>query len=280
MSLHAMSASAPTRPVVRYHGGKWVLAPWIIRHFPAHKVYVDLFGGGGSVLMRKPRSYAEVYNDLDDEIVNVFQVLRDPEQAAQLIHSIRLTPFARRELDAAYLVVAGETPVERARRSIVRTFLGFGSNGMNGARKTGFRSNSNRSGTTPAHDWANYPDALRAVVERMRGVVIENRDWADVVRQHDSQHTLFYADPPYLHNTRTDAKRYRYEMTDADHTRLAAGLRAVRGMVVVSGYPSPLYDELYAGWQCVRKAAHADGALDRIECLWISPSAVINKNLF
>lgn len=145
----------PTRPVLRWHGGKWLLAPWIISHFPAHDVYVEPFGGGGSVLMRKARAYAEIWNDLDGDVVNLFRVLRSSD-ADRLVAHLRLTPFAREGFVEAY----GESqdPVERARRLIIRSFQGFGSDGHNGARITGFRANSSRSGTTPAHDWANYPD--------------------------------------------------------------------------------------------------------------------------
>src|SRR5882757_5330119 len=99
-----------TRPALRYHGGKWLMAPFIIRHFPAHRIYVEPFGGGASVLIRKARSYAEIYNDLDDEVVNVFRVLRD--QGPQLREALQLTPFARSEY-----VMAGESsedPVEQA----------------------------------------------------------------------------------------------------------------------------------------------------------------------
>lgn len=144
-----------SRPVLRWHGGKWTLAPWIIDLMPSHRAYVEPFGGAASVLIRKPRSYAEVYNDLDDDVVNLFRVLRGPD-AGRLVEQIALTPFASTEFFGAY--DRSDDDVERARRLIVRSFMGFGSNATH--RKSGFRSNSNRSGTTPARDWLNYPAAL------------------------------------------------------------------------------------------------------------------------
>ena len=150
--------SGPTRPALRWHGGKWRLAPWIIEHFGRHRVYVEPFGGGGNVLIRKPRSYAEIYNDLDGDAVNFFRVLRDPIQSSRLIELLKLTPFSREDFALAYN--RSDDPVERARRLVARSFMGFGSNGHN--RCTGFRANSNRSGTTPAHDWSNYPDLYRS----------------------------------------------------------------------------------------------------------------------
>lgn len=140
----------PDRPVLRWLGGKWKLAPWIIGHFPPHRVYVESFGGAASVLMRKPRSYGEVYNDLDQEVVNLFRVLQSPAEAAELREKLRLTPFAREEFELGYLDC--EDPIERARRLVILCFMGFGSNGHNKATRTGFRANSNRSGTDGARD--------------------------------------------------------------------------------------------------------------------------------
>jgi DNA adenine methylase len=192
--------NAPTRPVLRWHGGKWKLAPWIISHFPKHRVYVEPFGGAASVLLRKERSYAEVYNDLDRHVVGLFGILRDEAQAARLKLALELTPFARAEFLTAY--EDSDDPIESARRLIIRAFMGHGSDSATGV-VSGFRANSNRSGTTPAHDWANYPDALPATVERLRGVIVEQRDACDVMRQHDGPTTLHYVDPPYMHETRT-----------------------------------------------------------------------------
>lgn len=261
--------SQPTRPVLRWHGGKWLLAPWIIAHFPEHRAYVEPFGGAASVLIRKPRSYAEVYNDLDGAVVNLFRVLRSGH-AGDLVESLRLTPFARTEFVQAY--EPASDPVERARRLIIRSFMGFGSNGHN--RSTGFRANSSRSGTAPAHDWANYPDCLTQVVERLRGVAIESKDAKAVMAQHDAPTALHYVDPPYMFEARADlSKDYAHELTDADHAELLTFLRGLRGMVVLSGYPCALYDEVLADWTRVDRAALADGAKPRIEVLWINPAA-------
>jgi len=261
-------AAAPKRPLVRYHGGKWKLAPWILRHLPQHRVYVEPYGGGGSVLLQKPRSYAEVYNDLDGEIVNLFRVARDHGES--LAQAVELTPFARAEFAQAY--EPDDDPMEQARRTLIRAFMGFGSAGASG-QVTGFRANSSRSGTTPAHDWVNFPSSLRAVVQRLRGVVIENRDALDVMRHQDGPDTVHYVDPPYVHETRHMRERcpaYRHEMTNQQHRELAEVLASLRGAVVVSGYRCPLYDELFDGWQRIDAAAHADGARDRVESLWIS----------
>lgn len=257
----------PTRPVLRWHGGKWLLAPWIISHFPKHRVYVEPFGGAGSVLMRKQRSYAEIWNDLDGEVVNLFRVLRSSD-APRLIEQLRLTPFARDEFQAAY--EPSTEPVERARRLVIRSFMGFGSNGHQ--RRTGFRSNSNRSGTTPAHDWVNYPDALACAVERLQGVVILNIDAIEAMRGHDAPETLHYVDPPYLPETRDAGSDYAHEMDDAQHVALLEYLRTVEGMVILSGYPSTLYDDALTGWWRIERRALADGASERTEVLWINPA--------
>lgn len=274
--------NAVTRPLVRYHGGKWMLASWIISHFPPHRVYVEPFGGGGSVLLRKPRSYAEVYNDLDSEIVNLFRVARD--QGEELQRRLHLTPFARDELLAAY--ESSDDPIERARHTVVRAFMGFASAAVCG-EVTGFRANSNIGGTTPAHDWQNFPEAFAVIIERLRCIVIENKYATDIMQQHDASDTLHYCDPPYVHSTRSDKTRnsntkksYKFELYDNEHRDLAEFLHGLHGMVIVSGYPSALYGEIYHDWQRVERPALADGARPRTEVLWMNPQcAGLQRNM-
>ncbi|ODS59804.1 MAG: DNA methyltransferase [Erythrobacter sp. SCN 68-10] len=277
----------PTRPALRWHGGKWLLAPWIISQFPAHRIYVEPFGGAWSVGMRKPRCYAEIWNDLDGELVNYFTVLRDPRQAAELTSALRLTPFAREEFNRAYEVT--EDPLERARRLVIRAFMGHGSDGASGQYRTGFRATSNRSGTTPAHDWANLPDCLDLVAKRVTGVVIESRPAIEVMAKHDGPETLHYVDPPYLPETRARCNRradnggvYLHELTTEQHVELLDFLDSLTGMVVLSGYPSTIYDQRLEHWHRVERSALKDGAAPATEVLWINPAAWagLNRDLF
>lgn len=254
-----------TRPILRWHGGKWRLADWIIAHLPSHRVYVEPFGGAASVLLKKPRSYCEVYNDLDGEVVNLFCVART--QGERLRELLELTPFARDEFVLSYEPT--DDPLERARRTVVRSFMGFASNAHH--KPTGFRANSSRTGTVPAHDWRNYPMAFAATIERLRGVVIENRDATAVMHAHDAEETVHYVDPPYVASTRDGGADYRHELSDGDHIQLAETLHNLRGAVVLSGYRCDLYDNLYKGWRRIEKSTHASGAEPRTECLWLSP---------
>jgi len=244
------------RPVLRYYGGKWLTAPWIISHFPEHRVYVEPFAGAGSVLLRKLRSYAEILNDIDGDVVNLFEVLRD--RGPELLEKVKLTPFARDEHSRAY--IPARDPVERARRVLVRSFLGFGSDSI--WRKSGFRADSNRSGTTPAIDWKNFPSIIPAIINRLMGVIIENRDAFEIICKHDRWDTLIYVDPPYLHSSRSGGERYRHELSNEQHEGLAYILNKSKSKVVVSAYPSPLYNRLYSGWYTDEKRVLAQCVAD------------------
>jgi DNA adenine methylase len=217
---------------------------------------------------------------LDLEIVNVFRVLQDPSAAEELRRRITLTPYARAEFALAATIEGGGS-VRRAWRTIVRSFMGHGSDSIT-IPHTGFRANANRNGTTPAQDWTRWPDIIPAFVERLRGVVIECRPAVEIILQHDGPAALIYADPPYVHSTRSTkanhrgaagrAHGYRHEMTDDDHRTLAEVLHTAKGMVVLSGYQSDLYEELYGDWRRISRKSFGDGAVAREESLWFSPN--------
>lgn len=268
----------PKRPLLRYHGGKWRLAPWIIAHFPRHHVYLEPFGGAASVLLQKERSYAEIYNDLDEEVVGLFRILRDPAKARTLRRLVERTPYARTEFEQAYL--ASDDEIERARRLIVRSWMGHGSSGLRG-HKTGFRLGSHLERTNPGDDWADWPDALPALVARLRGVMIERRPAAQVIAKHDRPDTLMYLDPPYMFSVRSKKRigndlyhGYRHEIDDSGHKALLKQLTGLAAMVVLSGYPHPMYDKALKGWRRFTTDAHADRGEKRVEALWLNPACV------
>lgn len=242
--------NAPTaaikRPVLRYFGGKWRIAPWVISHFPPHTCYVEPFGGGGSVLLRKEPSPIEVFNDLDREVVHFFRTLR--ERGDELIRMIALTPYARDELELTYEPV--DDPIERARRMFVRSWQGRG--GARNQWKAGWRyQRSDAQRKSSVRDWDEW-ERLYDVVARLKQIQIERQAATKIIDVYDTPDTLFYCDPPYTAESRAQRwarHAYAHEMTDGDHRALAERLQAVRGMVVISGYPSPLYDEMYGGWE-------------------------------
>lgn len=267
------------RPFFRYHGAKFRIAARIIEHFPAHRIYVEPFAGAAGVLLKKERSYAEVLNDRNSEIVNVFRVMRDPVSSESLRHKLELTPWAREEFLLAY--EPAPDPVEQARRTIARAFMAFGTTAER-PNRTGFRSKAYRQNQTGPADWRNYPGELPYFLDRLRGVTIENRHGIEIIEQQDTDETLFYCDPPYVHATRTALlhKRgpndcgYLHEMSDDDHRALAQILHNIEGMAIISGYACRLYDEeLYPDWQRVSFHAAADRGQKRVEVLWINPAA-------
>lgn len=279
--------TAPRRPVMRYHGGKWLLAPWIISHFPRHHVYVEAFAGAASVLMRKPRSPVEIINDLDEDVVNVFRVLRNPESGEELARRIRLTPFSRAEFNSTYGPAGRgapevDDPIERARLTLIRQMMGFGTSGLV-RNRTGFRATTHRNRNQDySWDWARYPIHIRAFIERLTGVTVECEPALELIDRHDQPDVLLYVDPPYVHETRGVVRGdghngYRHEMTNEDHRALAERLNRCEAMVVLSGYQSDLYEELYEGWATETRNARIQGqggADQRIEVLWLNAPAV------
>ncbi|ANB35950.1 DNA adenine methylase [Rhodovulum sulfidophilum] len=269
MSIMDMSVS---RPLLRWHGGKWRIAPWIVAQFPPHECYVEPFGGGASVLLRKPRAKLDVYNDLDGAVVALFRVLRDAPD--ELIRRVELMPFARAEFDAAQDLSQGpKDEIDLSLRLLLRSHMGFsnaGACGRGGHQKTGFRARGLRTGTTPPENWRCFPPVLREVAERLRGVVIERRPALDVIAAQDGPSTLFYLDPPYLPETRDAGADYTHEMSETDHDDLLAMLGALQGAVVLSGYASPRYDRALADWHRIERSAFADGARPRTEVLWMN----------
>lgn len=260
---------AATRPALRYHGGKWRMATWILELFPgSHDIYVEPFGGGAGVLLRKPRTPIEVYNDLDGDVVAFFRVLRDPLMRERLCEQLALTPHAREEFDQAYETATD--PVERARRVCIRSWQGYGSAGA-AKSTTGFRMSAK-----DVQLWSRLPDSISVAGERFEGVLIENRPAIDVMLYHDSPSTLHYVDPPYLFHTRDRASKhvhryYRHEMSDWEHEQLIGCLRNLKGYVILSGYDSGMYRQGLEDWQLHTHDTSGGsnrGSVPRTEFVW------------
>ncbi len=266
-------SAAPAHPVLRYHGGKWKVAPWIIGHFPPHRIYVEVFGGGAGVLLRKRPSEVEVYNDVDGDVVNFFRVLREqPETLARLVS---MTPYARAELESAWEPC--EDPVEQARRFLVRSWLSIG--GPTTQWRSGFRFRREKTRSL-LERWNALPEIILSTAERLKRVIIEQADYRRILKRYDSPETLFYCDPPYHPDTRSQwgrfQKAYRFEFSEDDHRALAEALHAVRGMVVLSGYAHPLYERLYErqGWARFDLPTVNQNGRRVVESLWLNPSAL------
>jgi DNA adenine methylase len=223
-------------------------------------------------LLRKPPAQFEVYNDLDGEVVNFFQVLRT--RPDELVRAITLTPYARLEVERAH-EPAGD-PLEQARRFYVRAWQQHHPGRAH--MRTGWRRQKQPNrGKSVVDDW-NDTGGLWDVAGRLKAVQIECDDGLAVIAHYDTSDTLFYVDPPYLGETRSErwrGKAYVHDMPgEAEHRRLAETLAGIEGMVVVSGYPSALYDEeLYAGWQKVTLSTLDALAQPTTERLWLSPAA-------
>lgn len=255
------------RPVLRYLGGKNRLANWIVSSLPSHKFYIEPFGGAGSILMNKPRSKMEIYNDICGQLVSLFRLLQDPIGAAEFERICRLRLYSTEEYRDSYVIT--NDPVINAVNFVFRSFAGFGSSSA--VKYRSFRRRMAGNSNSPAMDWATYPDAIKGFTERLQGVVIENQSAFDLIPCYDSAEALFYIDPPYLKSTRTEKKSYTFELSDEEHVRLLTLLNSLKGTVFLSGYDSQIYSDMLTrenGW--VKKSTTTQSVANTklTEVLW------------
>ncbi|KPM55650.1 methyltransferase [Frankia sp. R43] len=264
-----------------YYGSKGRLAPWIADLLPAHQVYVEPFCGSAAVLFAKNPAPHEVMNDLDGNVVTFFRVLR--ERTEELVRACRLTPYAREEYRAASLDEDVDD-LERARRLFVRATQSFNAAGLCAGRSASWSNGRRKGCSSQAVTVRDVADRLDEVAERLRTVVVENRGAEHAIRTYDGPDTAFYVDPPYLGSTRSSLSAgtnrhsidYRFDMPgEDDHRALAKVLNACEGAVLLSGYDSDLYADLYAGWWKAsvavdRPSARRPGAAgaSAVEVLW------------
>lgn len=251
--------------ILKYPGSKWSIAKWIISFFPEHHSYLEPFAGSLAVLMNKPRSNIETVNDLDGNVVNLFEwIKKDPERLAREIY---YTPYAREVYEKAFAAVP-EDSFERAVNFYIRLNMGHGFR-TNG-EKVGWKNDiQGRERAYAATDWCRLPDKILQAAERLRGVQIENRPAVDVLKRFNYKNVLIYADPPYLLGIR-HGKQYRYEMDDKAHEELLDVLLAHKGFALISGYPSKMYEDRLRGWYRVETTSYTQTCSKKREMLWMN----------
>lgn len=263
----------PARPALRYYGGKWRVAPWIIGHMPNHRAYLEPCMGAASVFAQKPPAEVETLNDANSRVTNYFWQLRD--NTDELTRRVALTPWSEDEYYACQEPT--EDPVEDARRFYVTSWQSVHGSGS-GSSRSGWRwmtDPDDRRGLSPAVDWIAVD--LDAFAQRLRRAHIINRDALDVIRRVSTvAECLIYFDPPYTLERRTRKDGYSaFEVTEKWHVEAAEALRRHAGPVLVSGYASDLYATLYEahGWKRLDRDFQANSGSTRTESLWISPTA-------
>ena len=273
-----------TQPL-KWHGGKKYLAPKIVALMPKHLHYVEPYFGGGAVLLERDpndkslwlsekagsNGVSEVVGDIYGDLINFWRVLRCKELFQEFARAVQTTPMARAEFDLASEPVDAADPVMlawsffvRARQSRAGTFKGF---------TTLTRNRTRRGVNGNVSEWIGAVDGLAAIHARLQPVIIENIPALDLICREDTPHTLFYLDPPYLHETRAAKAAYAHEMGKADHADLLRLIGGVKGKVMLSGYRSDLYDAALAGWtrhefDIANHAAGGNGKRRMVECLW------------
>lgn len=253
------------KAIVKYPGSKWSLADWIIGFFPEHHSYLEPFFGSGAVLFNKPRSNIETVNDLDGNVVNLFEwIKKDPERLA---HEIYWTPYARQVYEDAFTMVPDDS-LGKAVNFYIRLNMGHGFR-TNG-EKVGWKNDvQGRERSYASQDWCNLPEKIMQAAERLRGVQIENRPAAELIPRFNYKNVLIYCDPPYMMETR-HGKQYRCEMDTADHEKLLTLLLAHKGPVVISGYETELYNNMLAGWYRYETTAYSQVCSKKREVIWMN----------
>jgi DNA adenine methylase len=254
------------RTLLRYPGSKQRLAPWIIEQMPKHHSYLDPYFGGGAILFNKEPSKIETINDLDDDVVNLFHVIRDKRD--ELIEKIVYTPYARTEYNNAFPDNPHElSDVEKAKNFLIRSGMGHG---FRLCEKCGWKKDVyGREAAYAVRYWNDLPEVITAVAHRLKMVQIEHKPAVDLIKAFNHDNVLIYADPPYVLSTRT-RKQYRHEMSDQDHVELLETLNLHTGPVMLSGYDSDLYSEYLQGWRKISTPARAENSLPRTEMLWMN----------
>ncbi len=265
---------------LNYYGGKNYMLKNLLPLIPPHENYVEVFAGGARLLFAKTPSQIEVLNDIDDNLVNFFKVLKDEEKYKKLQDLLKKTPYSRDEFYFCkkHLNEENIDDIEKARRYFVVVRQSFNSlGGSFGYVRKSLKSLSNC--------FYNIIDFFPIFHERIRNVIVENLDFRDCIRRYDTENTLFYCDPPYVLSTRSAGKKYKYEMTNEDHEELVEILLQIKGMAMISGYKNEIYERLEKyGWYrfdfMIQNASYyVPGQKEKktiVDSVWVCPKTKTN----
>lgn len=269
------------KPPFGYYGSKQRIATKITQILPPHNVWIEAFCGSAAVTLAKPPAKIEIINDMDDQVVNLFQQLRDHQE--ELCRLVALTPYARSE----YLLAREHSecnPLEKARQFLVATMMTV--NGANGGRSSGFsfsQSYSRGGNEARVNRWYNLPERIALVVERIRNIRIENRDARELLTMFENRPaTLIYLDPPYNINRK---QRYHIDIDDSFHIDLLGRCITSKAMILISGYDNELYNSLLteiSGWtkRYISTSTRDTSGKEhsRTEVLWSNKNFEISHN--
>lgn len=261
------------KTILRWPGSKWRIADWIVRQFPTHDTYVEPFFGSGAVFFTKTPSGTETINDIDNEVVNLFQIVRD--RAEELCQAIEMTPYSRKEYISSTDEIVAD-PLEHARRFLIRTWQGYGGKTY---RSTCWAHDRTNSVFRPKY-WSLLPGRILDIVERLKMAQIENMDALDLIQLYNRKSTLLYVDPPYLLETRTN-KHYKHEFeTQQKHKELLEVCMKHKGSCLISSYDNALYNTILTDWTKRTIKVQTNNAKTATECLYLNRMADMEMSLF
>ena len=260
------------KQVLKYPGAKNRMASFIVSNIPNHEVYIEPFFGSGAVFFNKEECPIEIINDIDDDIYNYFSVLRNkPNELIDLLH---FTTYSRKEYDEAFLIDDKTTDVEKARKFLVRCFMGFGASNR---YKNGFRTSQQSTSPRVTKIWNEFPERIKEASFRLKNAQIEHLDYKEILARYNTPDCFFYIDPPYLTNQRKKCI-YKHEIDTSEHKRMLELIVNHPGRFLISSYENTLYNSYLKGWNKKLYINQVEGGLLKTECIYANYP--LDENLF